>query len=193
MVFGKLGQLIIRVHRWKVGDQNKHTRFRCETLGRSKGVKRFTACFSWYHEECAQVISTVISHQDDLLRCTDQVVDEAGRCLPVYRLPTWLPTISMIKFLKFSRWRLLRHGATIFSPSFREGKWGTRFSRWARKKNEQKAGMLAKWWILMGGPNPSNHRADVRAVQVPGETTKLSYTGIPPSATPGKKAWLRDY
>ena len=47
--------------------------------------------------------------------------------------------------------------------------------------------------ILMGGPNPSNHRADVRALQVPGETTKLSYTGIPPSATPGKKAWLRDY
>ena len=88
----------VRGEKWVT---DKYTRFRCETLGRAKLVKRFRGCLGWYHAECAQVISTVTSHQDDSLRCTEQVVDDADICLPV--------KLHMIKFLNFSHFGSLRH------------------------------------------------------------------------------------
>ncbi len=70
-----------------------------KTLGRAKLVKRFRGCLGWYHAECAQVMSTVTSHQDDSLRCTEQVVDDADICLPV--------KLHMIKFLNFFSFRIV--------------------------------------------------------------------------------------
>ena len=86
----------VRCEKWVT---DKYTRFRCETLGRAKLVKRFRGCLGWYHAECAQVISTVTSHQDDSLRCTEQVVDDADICLPV--------KLHMIKFLNFFSFRIV--------------------------------------------------------------------------------------